>query len=117
MEIKIGFNHINNLKDFGNQIPKEFKSFNVKVSEDSDYRLDAIRIAQEIRPEFENFKGQWELVTQVGNRVSITPFTKDDLVGNGKFTALQENDPAPNMVCEIIYDSILDGFGIKSKYL
>ena len=118
MELKIGFNHINNLKDFGNQIPKDLKSYEVKFSEDVDYRQDAIKIGKEVFSEAENFKGQWELYIETDKGYSITPFCNDDLKLKGKFDKLQEKESLiPNAICETIYDSILSGFGKKSKYL
>jgi hypothetical protein len=118
MQLRIGFNHINNLKDFGRQTPKDLKSFEVKFSEDTDYRVDAINIGNAVISEAENFKGQWELYIETDKGFSVTPFCSDDLKQTGKFDKLQESSSkVPNAICETIYDSILTGFGKKSKYL
>lgn len=118
MEIAFGFNHINNLKDFGKTVPSDMNAVNIEKSQDGDYRGNAFSIAKQLAEVSAEFKGQFELVSKVGNKISWQPFKASDFEVKTKFDKnLEDEDISYGVLVESVYDSILDGFGIKSKYL
>lgn len=122
MTVSFSIRPINSLKDFAKYSDnvKQLKSFNVKESEDADYRSVSINIAKEIYNDVISYNGMVELRIETDKNRSVTPFKKSDFKDEGKFTLMQDcpkDERVPNALCETIYDSVCDGFGIKSKYL
>lgn len=117
MTIKVGFNHIQNLKEFGKAVPVRLASYEIKENEEKDYRYDAIKLANEI---FGNELPEYtEMYMESGNYKTWTPISAKDYKNVSKFEALKEDvaTEVPAHVSELIYDNILTFFGIKSKYI
>lgn len=118
MTIKIGFNEIASLKEFGKQVPQKLENYEIKENEEKDYRYEAIKLSNEIF-KAEALPEYTELYMEYGNVKVWTPLSKHDFKNKSKFETLNKEigSTLPGHLEELIYDNILIFFGIKSKYL
>lgn len=118
MTIKVGFNPIQSLKEFGRSIPAKLVSYEIKENEEKDYRYEAVKLSNEIFKEG-TLPEYTELYMEYGSYKTWTPISKKDFKNKSKFEALAEEtgSKVPAHIEELIYDNILTFFGIKSKYL
>ena len=105
MNIKWGINHIQNLKEFGKQEPKELFDLELTEDADNDYRPQALNWAKSLfekqdKTPFEIF------VTNENGKKTWTPVFSEDL--KQKSNLYYEDCDIPVFICELLNDDIME---------
>lgn len=105
MKVQWGINHIQNLKEFGKQEPKELFDFEVKKDSDGDYRSQAVKWVEEILNKQD--KAPFELFVTNGTKKTWTPIFASDFKQPSNFS-YEENSELPKFICELLNDEVAE---------
>lgn len=107
MKVQWGINHIQNLKEFGKQEPKELFEVELKPDSDGDYRFQAVKWTAMILEKQD--KVPFELFTTDGKTKSWTPIFASDFKQPSNFS--YEDSDLPKFICELLNDEVREYVG------